>query len=90
MKLIKKYFLAFILLAAGAFVFSNNCVLAENQENPSQEEEVIDPNFDGEDFYAVLNPNSLGEPNHKYDNVQYTKARDISIKIDFDKLVEVD
>lgn len=79
MKKFKNYIYAIAVLLFAVFMMNNKSVLAA--------EEV-----DSEDVYAVINPNSNGDPSYKYDDVQYARARDITItiKLDDEKLKAYD
>lgn len=87
MKKIRNYMIAFLFMLIGVFMMENKFALAEETSNEeSSDTEIIEePNLDSEDAYIVINPNSNGEASFKYDEVQYTRSRDITVNIKMDE-----
>ena len=79
MKKIKGYIYIFAFILMAVFMVRNNTVLAADD-------------IDEDDALVVINPNSSGDANYKYDGVQYARARDIivSIKISDEDLAAYD
>jgi len=71
MKKIKSFIFMLAFALISVFFVENNFALAADD-------------VDSEDALAVINPNSDGEANYKYDGVQYTRARDITVTIKVD------